>query len=176
MSHFDFISNQTLRNNLDIAFDHVLTLIPFSESKSYRKLAKSSFRKTIIIYTASIIEALLFDHIQKKCSESDFTSEKWEIENPRILYEIDGKNKIVGGNYVLKPTVLQPDKMNLGIINKLLHDKNLINNDLYKKIDKVRLLRNDQHFGTHQVIKEYDKSDLEFVFSVARDVKKLAKS
>lgn len=176
MSHFGFVSNQTLRNNLDIAFDHVLTLIPLSESKSYKKLAKSSFRKTIIIYTASIIEALLFNHVQKKCSESDFISEKWEIEGYKILHEIDEKNKIIGGHYVLKPTILQSDKMNLGIINKLLHDKRLIDDDLYNEVDKVRVLRNDQHFGTHQVIKEYTKGDLEFVFSVAKDVKELAKS
>ncbi|MDO8659402.1 MAG: hypothetical protein Q7K54_02260 [Candidatus Parcubacteria bacterium] len=176
MSHFDFISNQTLRNNLDIAFDHVLTLIPFSESKSYRKLAKSSFRKTIIIYTASIIEALLFNQVHEKCSENDLTLYKWELENPKELHEIDDKHKIIGGDYVFKPTVLKLDKINLGIINKLLLEKKLINEDLFEKIDKVRILRNDQHFGTHQVIKEYTKTDLEFVFSVAKDVKKLVQS
>lgn len=176
MGHFDFVGNLTLRNNLDVAFDHILTLIPFSESKSYGKLEKSSFRKTIIIYTASIIEALLFNQVQEKCSEDDLTSYKWGIENPKELYKIDDKHKIIGGDYVFKPTSLQLDKINLGIINKLLYEKKFISEDMFKKIDKVRILRNDQHFGTHQVIKEYTKTDLEFVFSVAKDIKRLVQS
>ena len=173
MSHFGFISDSTLRNNLDIAFDHILTLIPLSESESYKKLEKSSFRKTIIIYTASIIEALLFNQVHEKCNEDDLTSYKWEIENPKELHKIDDKHKIIGGDFILKSTILKVDKINLGIINKLLYDKKLIDKDLFENIDKVRLLRNDQHFGTHQIIKEYTKFDLEFVFSVAKDVKKI---
>lgn len=176
MGHFDFVDNLSLRNNLDVAFDHILTLIPFSESESYGVLEKSSFRKTIIIYTASIIEALLFNQVHEKCSEDDLTSYKWELENPKELHAIDDHNKVVGGKYVLKPTKLQLDKINLGIINKLLHEKKLIDDDMFERIDKVRILRNDQHFGTHQVIKEYTKADLEFVFSVAKDVKELVQN
>ncbi len=176
MGHFDFVDSLSLRNNLDVAFDHILTLIPFSESKSYGVLEKSSFRKTIIIYTAYIIEALLFNQVNKKCSEDDFISHKWELENPKELHIIDDKHKVVGGKYVLKPTKLQLDKINLAIINKLLHDKKLINDDMFGRIDKVRILRNDQHFGMHTAIKEYTKTDLEFVFSVAKDVKELVQN
>ena len=173
MSHFNYVGNSTLRNNLDIAFDHILTLIPFSESNDYGQLEKSSFRKTIIIYTASIIEALLFNRVNEKCTKDDWTSYKWELENIRELYKVDDQHKIIGGDYILKPSVLKLDKINLAIINKTLHDKKLVDDDLFERIDKVRLLRNDQHFGTHRVIKEYVKTDLEFVFSVAKEVTKL---
>jgi len=59
-SNFIFVKNEILRQNLDEAFNHIITLLPFTESTNYKEPAKSAFRKTIIIYTASIIEALLF--------------------------------------------------------------------------------------------------------------------
>lgn len=176
MSHFDFIDNQTLRNNLDVAFDHLLTLIPLSESANYGKLEKSSFRKTIIIYTASIVEALLCDLVDKKCTEEDRTLYQWEIDNPKELYVINDDNKIVAGKYTYKPTVKKLEKMNLANLNTILRDKGLINPTLFQKVDKIRELRNDQHFGMHSIVKEYTKGDLEFVFSVAKDVKELVRT
>lgn len=174
MSHFDFISNKSLKDNLDVAFDHILTLIPLSGSTSYSLLEKSSFRKTIIIYTASIIEALLYNQICEKCDDKALIKKEWELDNVKDLYVVDNTHKIVAGDYVQKSKRLRPDKMNLGIINKLLFEVKIINKNLYDKIDQVRLLRNDQHFGTHKVIKEYSKKDLEFVFSVAKEVKKVS--
>lgn len=176
MSNFSFVKNSTLRNNLDIAFDHVITLISLSESKDYKKLEKSSFRKTIIINTASIIEALLSNIIDQKCKTEDLITHEWVVENPKNLHIIDNKNKIIGCNYVYKGKKMKLEKMNLNIINKLLYDKKLIKPSLYKEIDEVRKLRNDQHFGTHQVIKEYTKSNLRFVFSVAKKIKTLSKN
>lgn len=173
MSHFGFIKNKSLKDNLDVAFDHILTLIPLSTSNSYSSLEKSSFRKTIIIYTASIVEAILFNLVCEKCKKEDLTSSMWELNNFRVIYKINDKHKIVAGDYVLKSNVLKLDKINLGIINKLLYDKKLIDKSLYDKVDQVRLLRNEQHFGTHQIVKEYTPKDLEFVFSIAKDVKLL---
>lgn len=173
MSHFAFIKNSTLRDNLDVAFVHILNLIPLSESASYSDLEKSSFRKTIIINTAAIIEALLFNLIFEKCTDKDLTEHKWELKNPKDIYVFDSNFKIVGGEYRLTPIKLKADKLNLGLINEILHDKEIVSDDLYKQIDQVRVLRNDQHFGTHRVIKEYSKAEMEFVFSVANKVKKL---
>ena len=54
-----------------------------------------------------------------------------------------------------------------------MYENGIIEKSLYGKVDKVRSLRNDQHFGTHSTIKDYSKADLEFVFSVAKEVKNL---
>ena len=58
MSNFAFIDDEVLKTNLDIAFDHIIELITISDS-DFKPLLISSFRKTIIILMASIIEALL---------------------------------------------------------------------------------------------------------------------
>jgi hypothetical protein len=175
MGYFDFISNPTLCKNLDITFDHIVTLLSLVENKSYDKFEQSSFRKTIIIYTASIIEALLFDLVMRICQVDKLTTSEWKIENVKVLYKINPQHQIVGGDYLLKSIKQKPDKMNLGIILNILHKNKYIGQPLYEKIDKVRVLRNDQHFGTHQIIREYTKGDLEFVFSVAKEVKSTSK-
>lgn len=175
MSYFSFVKNTVLEENLNVAFNHILTLIPLSESKAIGHLEKSSFHKTIIIYTASIIEALLFYIVCEKCSKNDLDINTWEIKNIKDIFVIDQSRKIIGGEYELKKSTTQLDKMNLGDINNFLFGKKLINKGLFSDIDKVRILRNDQHFGPHQIVKEYSKADMEFVFSVAKDVKSLVK-
>ena len=73
-SNFPFIDNPVLRKNIDEAFDHILTLLPFTESEDYNEPAKSAFRKTIIIYTASIVEALLFYVLDTEFTDDDIAS------------------------------------------------------------------------------------------------------
>lgn len=68
MSHFIFIGDKILRKNLDIALDYIVELIALSKSKSYKDkpVLISSFRKSIVIHTASIIEASLFWKLKQK--------------------------------------------------------------------------------------------------------------
>ncbi len=65
MSHFSFIDNKILQKNLDMTFDHVLELFLVLD-KQEDDLVKSSFRKTIIVHMASIIEALLLWKLKKE--------------------------------------------------------------------------------------------------------------
>lgn len=99
------------------------------------------------------------------------------MENKRwkILYEINEEHKIIAGNYIVERKKVEFNKLNLGQINGYLKNNNLLDKDLSKKIDKVRTLRNDQHFGTHNIVKNYTKKDLDLVFAVAKDVKDIFK-
>ena len=54
---FEFISDSILRTNLTIVLLHIMDLLTHAER--YQDIRRSSFRKTAIIYTATIIEALL---------------------------------------------------------------------------------------------------------------------
>ena len=68
------------------------------------------------------------------------------------------------------------EKLNLDQVNSLCKKHNLITKNIFDDIDRVRILRNRLHISTLKVIeKDYSKMDLEFVFSVAREVKNLAK-
>jgi len=170
-SHFSFIERAVLRQNLDQAFDHILTLLPFIESDDYNEEAKSAFRKTIIIYTASIIEALLFYILDSEFDEDDLASSDWEFQSKKVLYVVDDSHEIVAGDFKKKSLKVVKDKLNLGQINNILKDKSIIGESIYKKVDEVRIFRNDQHIGPHKKVKTYSKVDLEKAFNAASTVK-----
>lgn len=176
-SNFPFIEDQILRQNIDEAFNHIITLLPFTESITYNETAKSAFRKTIIIYTASVVEALLFYSLNTKISDTeiaDFYS-SWELINKKVLHTIDNSREIVAGDYVKVLGKVAKDKMNLGQISDILKNKKILNQSLFDRVDKIRILRNEQHIGTHKVVKKYTKNDLEEAFSIAHDIKEFAK-
>lgn len=98
-SRFSFIKDDVLRQNLNEVFEHILQLLTFTGLLKYDEIAKSAFRKTIIIHTASIIEALLFHIIDTKLSDEDLESFSWELRNKEVLYVIDDTYEIVAGDY-----------------------------------------------------------------------------
>lgn len=176
-SNFAFIKDRNLRENIDIVFDHIVELVSLSESNQYNEVIKSSFCKTIIIYTASIIEALLLYILQQKKSEEEYAQSKKSFKIEKVLYKVDEKKRIVLGAEVEEKEKFSFKKINLGQINKLCKEKGFIKEELFKDIDSVRELRNRQHIGLlSEVDKDYTKKDLEFVFSVANKVKNLAMS
>lgn len=73
-SNFSFVTDEVLRVNLDVTFRHLIELLSLSESDKYSETLKSSFRKMVIIYTASIVEALLL-WILKRGEERGIISE-----------------------------------------------------------------------------------------------------
>jgi len=176
-SNFGFIQDINLRENLDIVFDHIIVLISLSESEKYGHVLKSSFRKTIIIYTASIIEALLLYILKQNKTEAECALTKRNFKIIEDIYRIDKNKKIVLGEEVEEKEKFSFNKINLDQIKKLCKDHALITEILAKEIDTVRDLRNRQHLGgLSSVDRDYSKKDLEFVFFVAGKVKRLVKN
>ena len=175
MSKFNFVEDKILEENLNITFRHVLDLVPLLDDSKYNKVSKSSFRKTIIIHTASIIEALLFYVLVSNFDEKDLEIKTWKLKNKKELHKVNDEHRIISGDYKVVVEKIKLNKLNLGSLSIFLKDKGFVNNSLHAKIDKVRKLRNEQHLGTHIKIKDYSKKDIEFVFSVAKDVKDLSK-
>ena len=177
-SSFFFVKDEILRQNLDEAFDHILTLLPFTESITYNETAKSAFRKTIIIYTASIVEALLFQVLDKEFTENDIKEHYagWELTDKKVLYQVDGSHQIVAGDYKKVLGKSAKEKMNLGMIAEFLKTKKIISKIFFETIDELRVLRNEQHISTHTQVKSYTKNNLEKAFSVAHEVKEFTQS
>ena len=177
-TNFDFIRDKILRQNLDTVFNHILTLVPFTKSNNYDDEAKSSFRKSIIISTASIVEALLFYILDKNFKDSDISEfySNWEIKNKQVLYTVKkGEYEIIAGEYKKIQSKTTKEKMNIGQIANFLKAKNIIDKKIFDKIDKLRILRNEQHIGTHKIIKIYSEKQLESAFSIASNIKEFTK-
>src|SRR3989338_944395 len=175
-SNFPFVEDDILRKNLDIAFDHIIELTSLSESPAYSDILKSSFRKTTIIYTASIVEALLLLLLKKQKTEEQLARRNEVFEVTKEIYDVNESERIALGKTVHRVEKFRFDKVNLDQINLLCRDHSLITKDIYQDVDRIRKLRNRLHIGTLTNIEEdYTKQDLEFVFSVARVIKNLAR-
>lgn len=172
-SNFPFVKNEILRQNLDEAFNHILVLLQFIESANYNEAAKSAFCKTIIIYTASIVEALLYHVLDKEFTDGDLKEfySSWELTDKKVLHKINDSHHIVAGDYKKVVGKTGKEKMNLGQITDFLKKKEVLSKNLFETVGEIRVLRNEQHISTHAQVKSYTTGDLEKAFSIAREVK-----
>jgi len=176
MSNFPFVDDRILQNNLDLAFVHVVDLLALSESQSYenKKTLVSSLRKTIIIHTASIIEALLLWKFRNVCNgKSVVLIDEWKYLNIRVIYPISDYEEVISGFRMKEERNLS--KLDFVRVTDLCFKYKIVKSAKLKiEIDNVRELRNRLHLGgLAEMEREYSKNDLEFCFSVAKKVKKL---
>ncbi len=169
MSHFPFIENSALRNNLDVTFQHIVELATIADK--YDKVLSSSFRKTIIIYTASIIEALLLWKLKKKIKTTKVElSDKWKFYDIKTLHKIGASEEVIGAKR--KKEKKEINKLDFVRIIDLCAKYKIVTKQFSEEIHKVRKLRNRLHIGgLAKVEKEYTKKDLKFVFGVAKKTK-----
>ncbi|MEA2097566.1 MAG: hypothetical protein U9P70_00605 [Patescibacteria group bacterium] len=88
-TNFPKIKDSVLRGNLDIVLNYVLTLLALSKAKKYDAIIKSSFRKSVVIYTSSIIEAMILYLLKQKIkSKKVILSSEWKYFNIVSVYKI----------------------------------------------------------------------------------------
>ena len=170
---FTCIEDALLRKNIQHLRHDIIrltALLPHAkESKS--KGLENCIRKTIIIYTASILEALLRWHIQKHLGSGKITlKNKWKQKN---LYTLPPQRKDSGHRIVLmEETREQKDSEKLDF-NRMIHlckEENLLNNDLLNDLDEIRKLRNSLHIGgLVAVTKTYSQKKMDFVLNQVKE-------
>jgi len=168
VSDFPFVDDDALRANLDTALRHVTELVAIADN--YDRILSSSFRKTIIINTASIIEALLLWRLKKKVKTKEIElSEEWKFYDVKILHKINVSEQVVGAKR--KREKKQVSKLDFVRIIDLCVKHKIVTEQFSKELHKVRELRNRLHLGgLEEVEREYTKRDLNFVFGVAERV------
>lgn len=173
MSSFIFIDDIVLRSNLDIALDHINELVTVSESKNYknRSIQISSFRKTIIIHIAAIIEAVLLWKLKTvSASKIIGLDDEWKYSDVKLLHKISDSEEVIAGKRIKEKHLI--GKLDFLQLNRICFKHQIIKSSrLVKNIDKVREYRNRQHLGGLAAIeKKYSKSVVEFCFNVANQV------
>lgn len=144
---FDFISNKKLRNNIinSIEFSSILWLL---SEKIPEKNREESYR-TIILYTASIIEALLLYYFSEKklfLEEEKFThvallGSQFQNNLGEVVVAIRKKDKRFDPSFYDCIKLLEKT----------------LGKSLYKSINKIRETRNTLHLlKTRYKIKEED--------------------
>lgn len=177
MSNFSFVSDKILQSNLDLSFDHIVDLLALSESDQYKgkNLLVSSLRKTIIIHTASIIEALLLWKFKQICKTDKVELDnEWRYLNIKVIHLISNSEEVIAG--IRRKEQKNLDRLDFLRVTDLCQKYKIIKSKkLREDIDKVRELRNRMHIGgLPELEKEYHKNDLEFCFKIAKKVKDLS--
>lgn len=177
MTHFGFVTNEVLRSNLDTTFLHLVDLLLLSESETYQEAEKellvSSLRKTIMIHTSSIVEALLFWRLRQleKAKKVELPDD-WRYVDVKILYEIDKSEQIVDGKR--KKGSRNIDTIDFKHVIDLCKENGILDIDLKIDLHKMRELRNRQHLGSLTTSeRKYTKGEMEFCFGLAKKVKEL---
>lgn len=159
-----------------MVFDHILELIPVLEESKTEEIT-SSHRKTLIIYTASIVEALLLYKLRKHVDGDSIpesnNNDKWKYWDMKLIYKIPNtEEQVIAGKRKPKQTEIKLEKMNFESLNYHCKDTGLIDPKLFEDIKKLKTMRNRLHIGgLNKVEKGYTKSNLTFAFSVAQKLK-----
>lgn len=166
MNYFSFVNDRILKKNFDIALDYIFELITLSKSEicKSKPVLVSNLRKSIIIHTASVIEALLLWKLKQKIKTQQVElSNEWKYFNIKILHTINKSQQIIAGRRELEKKRL--DRLDfLRIIDLCLKYK-IINKSLSNKLHKTRELRNKLHIGgLKEIEKNYTNKILKSVF------------
>lgn len=173
--NFDFIKNDILKENIAINMQYVFFLYSLEREYELPGATTYSAFKTIILYTASIVESLLNYKLKELIKEGKIeSSEIMAVEDKYIhiadLHIISSKEKICGVKKVKKYKKLT-DRTTFKDLNKVAKNCNLFNERLFKKSEKLREMRNKIHLATlTEIDNKYLQSDIDNIFEITKDV------
>ena len=162
MRNFNFVDDPPLRKRVEGVRNDIVALGGLLR-KQNKSEVKSCLRKTIIIYTASIIEALLLWKLKKEIeSDKVVLSSEWKYLDLKKFYATDEFELIAGKR---KQEVKKIDDLDFNRMIDVCEKYEAIKSaKLTKDLHKVRKLRNELHIGGIATIrKTYTQNDLKFV-------------
>ncbi|MFZ5376783.1 MAG: hypothetical protein ACOZAN_03925 [Patescibacteria group bacterium] len=177
MSDFDFITDTALRSNINRANELILELVLLSESEGYQERPSlvSSLRKTIVIHTASIVEAVLLWKLKQKYRSGEAEiDDEWEYRDPHKIHDLtDQIEQIVWCRR--KQVKKRVDRLDFMHVTRLCEKHALLRGEkLVEDVNAIREMRNNIHIGNlADIDRDYQPADLEFCFSVLKRVKEM---
>ncbi len=161
----NFISNEILKTNIALTMQYIIELNEISKKEIN---IKSFIYKTIIIYSASIIEAVLHYYLQNNIKK-EILEKEWTYSDIRILHEIKKNEQIIAGRRFKKKIKIKKN-IDFKKINEISLKFNIIDKIFFDKFEKVRKLRNRIHLsGLNNIDYNYNKKTLSFVFDSVRE-------
>ena len=171
-SFFDFIQNKILRNDIEDALLFVAYLVDTSADIRENKY-REEFQRVIILYIASVVEAVCLFLVEKH----KLKTEKSDIKN---IISVSIKDvKVDNGDLII--AIRKKKDCNIKEIPFaetiiLLSNANLINNNIKKNLDTLRLKRNSQHLygrGKNRISKKDVEQSLKTLSSLLSNIKNL---
>ncbi len=182
--YFSFVEDETLNINIAITFKHIVVLIEVLDKidgeVDEETLISSSFRKDMILHTATIVESLLFYCLSTLVERGEIDKSlliKKVEEKENVLYKIpNSEDRIV----LLSPKTTRIKlKNNLQFIDLIRVCKKckIISKDISIEIDELRKTRNKVHiYGmANGDENHFSKKDVDNFFEAANKIKGIVK-
>ena len=182
---FSFITNDTLKKNIAIAFEYIVFLIDIASKENHKQLIRSSLYKDATIYTGTIVEACLCHALLKYLSSNKIQKTKvltpdWKEEGQGLIHEFNKKKRI---RYVIEHMNYEDikDSSNFIEINRACLRGKILSKKEYAIAEEIRSARNKLHVsGLKEIDNSYSKEKLDEIFNKASKIirkaeKKLSK-
>jgi len=174
-NRFAFIRNEILRENIAIQMQYVVFLVSLEENYELPGAVTYSTFKTIIIFTASIIEALinykLHELIEtKKVDKSKILGSENKYSIVKTFQQLSDNEEICG---IMKTKKLKKlsDRVDFQELNRIAKRSTLFTNKVFEQSEKIREFRNRIHpYTLKEVDDKYTKSDINGIFFMASSI------
>ena len=166
--NFSFIKEPMLRKNIEQIFYDVFGLVTLLLGDVSPNMV-SCLRKTIVVYTASIIEALLLWKIRQGVAAEKVTlKNEWKYFDPHLIHSADDYEIIWAKRKEEERSI---SNLDFNVMIRICKDKDMFSDALLQDLDTVRNLRNDIHIDRlEDVVKTYPMANMEFVQKVLLEI------
>lgn len=174
MKTIDFIDSNLLKENIKSIRDDALGLATLSATLPEGDAIKDCIRKTIIIYTTSIIEALLLWKLNKEIDAGNIAlRNEWKLKDIGASIPLTSKD---GNDIVIAEKIKEVrkiEKINFKGRIDLCERHKIIKEELIEKLHEARNMRNKLHIdGSEKVRKAYSQKDVGFILAVQEETRK----
>ncbi|MEK9166901.1 MAG: hypothetical protein AAB836_01215 [Patescibacteria group bacterium] len=172
---FGFVNNEILRENLAIKMQNIMFLDDLSEHFELPGSVSYPTYKTIIIYTASIVESLINYKLHEliksgKINPREIMGKEEKFPICKQIYRLSETEEICGVKKVTELKKLN-DATNFIELNRIAKRCGLFTKDLFTKAEEIRYARNRIHvFSLQEIDDKYTKADINDIFLAAGEI------
>ena len=174
---FDFVENEVLKENIAINMQYITFLYSLENEYDLPGYVTYSVFKTIIVFTASIIESLINYKIQllidkKDINESDIMGADTKFQCfKKKEYKISNKETIMAGIKKVLMSKRLKKSTNLKDLNIAAKRSGLFTMKLFKKSEKIRTARNKVHLTAMTTIDDnYTQLEIDELFKDTKEI------
>jgi hypothetical protein len=172
---FSFITNDTLKKNIAIAFEYIVFLIDIAGKENHKQLIRSSLYKDATVYTGTIVEACLCHALFKyfsanKLQKTKVLTPEWKEEGQGLIHEFNKKKRI---RYVIEHMNYEDikDSSNFIEINRACLRGKILSKKEFDLAEEIRTARNKLHVsGLKEIDNSYSKEKLDEIFNKANKI------
>jgi len=172
---FSFIKNDILKENIAMNMQFIIFLVTLDEEYELPGSLRYLTFKTIILYTASIIESLINYKLSELISDGKINSSKTmdmveKYHDSKELYKISNTESVIGVIKSIKPSKLESNTDFIKL-NRASKRCGLFDEKLFNKAEKLRDMRNKIHLSALNCVDDkYSKDEINEVFKIAKDL------